>query len=349
MKTTFLSLFSKLYGAGVGFRNRLYDTQRFKSVQFALPIISVGNLAVGGTGKTPHIEYLIRKLYYNHRIGVLSRGYKRRSSGFKWADESATAHTIGDEALQVYRRFPHAKVAVAEDRAPAIVYMVMDAPNLEVILLDDAFQHRSVRPQLSLLLTDYHHLYTRDQLLPLGRLREPIENSRRADIIVVTKCPDSLTDAEKTVITNELKPLPHQTVLFSHLRYGLPYRLQQPSVTIELNEQLKVLLVSAIANPETLIQEVKPKVARVEPLSFSDHHYFTEKDLTDIRQRWQDLKDENAIILTTEKDAMRLLLHGKTVSDLPIYCLPVEVYFAEADEKKLLERVEDVIQTTLNE
>ncbi|OWY22361.1 tetraacyldisaccharide 4'-kinase [Sphingobacteriales bacterium UPWRP_1] len=336
---------SALYAGIVLLRNKLYDWGVFSAVSFKIPVISVGNLSAGGTGKTPHIEYLVQHLRSGRRIATLSRGYKRQTKGFIIAGKHSNALQIGDEPMQLKTKFPDVTVAVGENRAAAIGQLLRQQPPPEAILLDDAFQHRKVNPLLSILLTDYHCLFTQDLPLPAGRLREPACGYRRADIIVVTKCPPQLTAQQQQAIKIQINPLPHQIVLFSHLSYGNPYLIANPARQTLLTRQTAVLLVCAIANTKPLLQYVQAHAGYTETLFFADHHYFTPANLQEVTKRFDNMQAEDKIILTTEKDAMRwLLLKTETqYHNLPIYCLPVNVVFFEPDAPLLAQKLEECL------
>lgn len=341
-----LSLLSNIYGLAIRFRNHLYDIRYWKSLEFTIPLISIGNLRVGGTGKTPHIEYLIRQLAGQYHIATLSRGYRRHSKGYLLANDGSTAQSIGDEPMQLYQKFGHQiAVAVCEERAIGIVNILVDRPDVQVILLDDAYQHRAVLPQLSILLTQYHQLFTRDQLLPKGRLREPANQKKRADIIIITQCPVTLTTTDKQAIHTEIQPLPHQQLLFSHLRYEKIHHWQNPQHNLpDSLEKYQVLLLCAIAQPETLQQHLQNHCQQLTTLSFSDHHTFTQQDIDHLVQTFEQMPTDSKIIITTEKDAVRLLSHLQQLQNIPIFVLPITVYFEPQDEATLLQK----IHTTLS-
>lgn len=338
-----LKILSYLYGIGVWLRNWLYDNGRFGSIEFTLPIISVGNLTAGGTGKTPHIEYLVRLLLPQYQIATLSRGYRRRTHGFVLANNTATATDLGDEPMQLHRKFANLSVAVCESRALGIAMLVMEQPTLQAVLLDDAFQHRAVKPQLSILLTDYSHLFTRDQLLPFGRLREPAKQMHRANVIVVTKSPTNMSVADKASIINEIRPLPHQQIFFSYLRYGTPYNWQNTQQTIALDQQTVVILLCGIAVPQHLQNYMAQQAMQVELLFYPDHHPYTLADIDKLHQHQQIAArygHQNAIVVTTEKDATRLQIHQTYIEQrqIPIYIMPIEVYF-EPTEQQIFDRI----------
>jgi tetraacyldisaccharide 4'-kinase len=343
----FLLPLACLYGIAVWIRNRLFDRRILPATSFPLPVISIGNLAVGGTGKTPHTEYLIRLLKDNCRVAVLSRGYRRATSGFLLAaagDGPTTSSDIGDEPYQIWQKFPNITVAVDSKRTRGIRQLLAlpEDKRPEVILLDDAYQHRYVVPSLSLLLTDYHRLLFNDRLLPAGRLREPAGNISRAQIVVVTKCPEDLRPAERQAIAGGLRLHPGQTLFFSSLRYGrlLPVFRENPVREIA-PETLKqrhtaVLLVTGIAHPEPLIDELSRCTERLQTMIYPDHHAFSGKDLLAIREACVRLDAEHKIIVTTEKDAARLANAARVPEALRnvLYYLPVEVTFHDEDSFK---------------
>lgn len=321
--------FSLLYGLGVSGRDLFYRTGMLKSVKFNLPILSVGNLSVGGAGKTPHIEYLIRLLKDYVNVATLSRGYGRKTQGYLQVQPDATAEQVGDEPLQFKRKFPELTVTVAESRAFGIPQLLSEAPETQVILLDDAFQHRAVTPGLNILLTEFSHPFTKDWLLPAGRLREWRSAYQRADVIVVTKCPTILEQKERERFVQQIKPFPHQRVFFSYYNYGKPYFIFNPNLVATLESDWQVLLICAIARTDYLVSYLQEKVESLILLEFADHHYFKEADLLELKRSFERLDGTKKIILTTEKDAMRLELHHAFLKEhkLPVFALPVEVQF----------------------
>ena len=323
-----------LYGLGVAIHNSLYSLGLLKGVTFSIPVISVGNLTVGGTGKTPHTEYLIRMLHEYLPLAVVSRGYKRKTTGFLEVLPHHDATQSGDEPLQYKRKYPHVPVAVAESRSFAIPQVIRTHPSTRVILLDDGYQHREVVPGLNILLTEYNRLYTSDWLLPVGRLREWRGGAKRADMIVVTKCPDNISKTEIDRIEADVKIRPDQNVFFSRYRYGQPYKMYGHGERLALHKDLDVLLVVAIAGTEYLLEYVDGQSGEVRMLSFNDHHPFSNFDISDIAQQFKYMPEgRERIILTTEKDAMRLDTHRELLRqmDLPIYILPVAVEFIGDD------------------
>lgn len=310
-----------------------------KAASFEVPLISVGNLSVGGTGKTPHIEYIIHLLKYVYQVGTLSRGYGRRSHGFILADHTATAASIGDEPMIFKIKNPDVTVAVGEERAIAIPKMLLEKPELDVILMDDAYQHRYVRPGLSILLTEYDNLFTRDDVFPAGWLRESKKHYHRADIIIVTKCPETLNDIEQKSIEAELKPFTYQHLYFSAIEYGDLYPLfrdqAQPPVTMNADtlKTKDVILLTGIANNAKLLKYLEQKANRVYQNSYKDHHNFDEYDLENIRETYNHIAGDNKVIVTTEKDAVRLWQHRAwfLANNIPIFVQPIRVSFLGND------------------
>ncbi|MBL7703421.1 MAG: tetraacyldisaccharide 4'-kinase [Ferruginibacter sp.] len=323
---------SWLYGAVIWLRNKLFDKHILKSSSFSFPIICVGNLATGGTGKTPMTEYLVRLLKNDFKTATLSRGYKRKTEGFAIANEKTTALEIGDEPMQFHQKFPDVTVAVGEERIVAIPQLLHQRPETEVIILDDAFQHRQVRAGLNILLTDYSNLYTRDFILPAGDLRDVRSSSRRADIIIVTKCRTDLTEEEKRSLIKEIKPAEHQAVYFTTIVYGKPYHLFTKE-EIDIEPDCGILLVCGIANPKPLKEHLARHADSYDMLRYADHHIFHSDDLQDIRQQFKKIKSDNKVVLTTEKDAVRLEKFEQDLKDFPVYVIPIEhrFLFNEAD------------------
>lgn len=324
-----LSPFALLYGLGVSFRNLMYQTKLLKSAKFSIPVISVGNLSVGGAGKTPHIEYLIELLRHYLNVATLSRGYKRETTGFLLAEPDMNAKTIGDEPLQYKRKFPQIEVAVAENRALGIPQLMAAAIETQVVLLDDAFQHRAVTPSLNIMLTEYSTPFSNDWLLPAGRLREWRSAYHRADVIIVSKCPAQMSEAEREKILKAIRPQPYQQVFFSYYAYEQMYYLFNRGYQGVLDKNTDVLLLSAIARTDYLMDYLETQAASVLGMEFEDHHYFTSEDLLRLNTAFLQLKSAQKIILTTEKDAMRLELHRAFLQEkqLPIFVLPVAVQF----------------------
>lgn len=344
---------SFLYGMGVSLRNKLFDWGFLQSKSFDIPIICIGNLAVGGTGKTPHTEYLIQLLKDKHHIAVLSRGYKRRTKGFVLSDAKSSARSIGDESYQIRQKFPHIVVAVDEKRVRGIEYLqLLDRPKkVDLILLDDAFQHRYIEAGLNIVLTDYHRLFCDDVLLPAGRLREPEKAKNRAQIVIVTKCPADLKPIDYNIIAKRLALFPYQKLFFSTFRYGhlMPVfpetgATERPLSSLKRSEQ--VLLVTGIASPAVLEEEIRHYSRHVELLSFGDHYNFKNKDIRLIADLFNRLQGEK-LIITTEKDATRLIAHPAISEELKahIYALPIEIQFLQNQEDTFNKTIIDYVRT----
>ena len=303
--------FAILYGLGVRLRHFLYDRGWLSSKRYPFPILCVGNLAVGGTGKTPMVEYLVR-LLGQEQVAILSRGYRRKTRGFVLADDSATAMTLGDEPYQYHRKFPRATVAVCESRQEGIERL-LENPHFKYIILDDAFQHRKVQAGTNLLLTSYDKLYTQDFLLPVGSLRDIRSRARKAQIIIVTKCPE-LTQTEQEKIIQQLKPLPSQKVYFTTIAYSDRVYSHEDSQALKDFIATPFTLVTGIANPTPLVDFLEKQGASFEHLAYSDHHHFSNRELEFLRQKER--------ILSTEKDYVRLEVALST-----LYYLPIETQF----------------------
>ena len=325
---------SFLYGMGVEIRNKMYEWGILSSRSFDVPVISIGNLTVGGSGKTPHIEYLIRLLQDKFKVAVLSRGYKRKSRGYLLADGETPIERIGDEPYQIKQKFPHVYMAVDKNRCNAIGRLCNDkeTADTEVVLLDDAYQYRKIIPGINILLVDYHRMICYDRLLPAGRLREREKEKVRANIIVITKCPHDIKPMDYRVITKIMNPYPFQHLYFSTLKYGslVPLSADLPKRNIEsLGNEEHILLVTGIASPEQIILDLKKYTRDIHPMSFGDHHYFSDNEIDQIHAQFKQLPGERKLILITEKDAARLSSRQNWDPELKrhIYILPVEIEF----------------------
>ncbi len=327
-----------LYGLVTLFRNRLYDWKILREKEFDVHTIGVGNLSVGGAGKTPLVEYLIRLLQSeSFQPATLSRGYKRKTKGFVLADESSTSDDIGDEPL-IYKTKYKVPVAVDGNRRRGIQSLLKLEKPPAVILLDDVFQHRAVRCGLTLVVSDFNHLYFKDQMLPAGTLREFPSGIQRADVIVISKTPESTSPVEIRTILKDISPRAHQQVFFSYLKYSDLYSVHDRSQKMDtLNDlfRYRCILFSGIANPAPMITYLKEYAADVRHLPFPDHHDFSEKDLVDIERYYHSFEGGNKIMVTTEKDLMRLVKEPlwSMVRTMNIYILPVEVNFKEKEEE----------------
>ena len=337
---------SWVYGLIVRARNMMFEMGILKSRAFAVPVISVGNITVGGAGKTPHVEYLIRLLMKDYRVAVLSRGYKRKSKGFVLADANSTARTIGDEPYQMKRKFKEVAVAVDKNRCHGIDMLDECGVKPEVVLLDDAFQHRYVKPGINILLVDYHRLIIYDEMLPAGRLREPREGKNRADIVIVTKCPKMMRPIDYRVITKAMDLYPYQLLYFTTIEYGglEPIFNGAPLKTEDLGN-FNVLLLTGIASPKQMVHDLSPQCGHLQPLTFSDHHHFDSKDVQQINETFAAMEGPKCIV-TTEKDATRLEdLEG--LSDevkASIYSLPITIQFLQEQQETFNNYITDYVR-----
>lgn len=334
--------FALLYWLGIAIRNWLYDKRILESTSFGLPLICVGNLSVGGTGKSPMVEYLVANLKNKFKVATLSRGYKRKTRGYAMADEKTTALEIGDEPMQFHLKFPEVPVAVGEERILAIPQLLHDRPETKVIILDDAFQHRTVKAGLNILLTDYNNLFTRDFYLPTGDLRDLKSSYKRAEIIVVTKCKKDLGEVEKQKLIKEINPLPGQQVFFTAINYSRPYHIIS-KMEKGLDKKVEILLVTGIANPRPLKKLLEEHSNTYQMLQYADHHIFTIDDLKEIKQAFNKIDAGEKVILTTEKDAVRLLKFSDEIKDLPFYVVPVRHQFLFQEESKFDQLVSDFV------
>ncbi len=339
-----LAPFAVLYYLITSFRNHTYNVGIKKSIRFGVPVISVGNLSMGGTGKTPHIEYLIRLLKDTYQVATLSRGYKRKTKGFFLANEDSTALEIGDEPMQFHQKFgDEVVVAVGEERAVAIPSILLEREETNVILLDDAFQHRPVSPHYSILLTDYSRLFFEDWVIPIGRLREARKGAKRSDIVVITKCPTDLSTLDQERIQKEVLNYTKSPVFFSTIAY------QEPKAIFEEGEITeKVIVLTGIAKNQPFIEKIKENHTIVEVLEFPDHHQFKEEDCQKILETYNHWSTKDKVsILTTEKDMMRLSVpqvHQKLQS-IALFYLPIEVRFlnrAEEFNQLITNKIQDI-------
>lgn len=344
-----LSPFSLIYGSILSIRNKFYDWNIFKSTSFASPIISVGNLSLGGTGKTPHIEYLINLLSPNLKIATLSRGYKRKTKGFFLSNENSTIEDIGDEPLQYRLKFKVLIVAVDEKRVNGIEKIKRIHPETEAILLDDAYQHRSVNPDINILITEFNKLYCNDYVIPSGRLREFHSGSKRADIIIVSKSPNTLSNSERNQIIKELSPQSNQSVYFSFIKYGMikAFTSKAKEMVCDENHKSDLLLLTGIAKPEPLVEKLTKEFNSIKHIKYTDHHTFTNSDVNSIINSYKKIQGNNKIIITTEKDIMRLSLPNilKQLQNVPIFYIPIEICFHGNDKKEFDKKILDYVTT----
>lgn len=340
----FLLPLSLIYGTVTGIRNILFRIGFLKSHTFSVPVLCVGNITVGGTGKTPHTELLIAELKKKFRVACLSRGYKRKTSGFILADQHSTAREIGDEPLQIKRKFPDILVACDANRVRGIEKLLsLDLPP-EVILLDDAFQHRYVQADKNIVLMDYNRPVYEDHLLPAGRLRENTSALKRADYIIVTKCPRTLQPIERRILSKHLKIKPYQQLFFTTLGYGNIQPLSSKATSIQPSGQSSILCVTGIAQPAPYLEYLKTFTPEVISLRYPDHHHFSKKDIQHIENAFHALKNKEKYIFTTEKDAVRL-----KSCELPkelkyhIYYIPVVPEFIQ-DKDVFLNEISEYVR-----
>jgi tetraacyldisaccharide 4'-kinase len=343
---------SLLYGAVTAIRNFLYNTEILKSHEFNIPVICVGNITVGGTGKTPHTEYLINLLKDEFRIAVLSRGYGRNTSGFLTAGPGTGPSDIGDEPFQVFSKFPEVTVAVCSDRVEGIRRLKDEIPGLQAVLLDDGYQHRRLRPGFSILLTDFSRLMIHDRMLPYGDLRESASNMSRADIILVTKSPASLPAIQRRIIVKDFAKAPWQNLYFTTFDYGDPVPLFTANVkpvSLPLKENRNenaIILLTGIARSEALKEYVSQFAVEPLHLQYSDHHPFTHKDVADITAAFDSLKGEKRYIITTEKDAVRLreFTNIAEAARSAMFFIPVRVSFLNEDAAEFDNIIQDYVR-----
>lgn len=330
--------FAILFWLVVVIRNWLYKKNILKSTSFGLPLICVGNLSVGGTGKSPMVEYMVLHLKNRFKVATLSRGYKRKTKGYALVTNQTTAIDVGDEPMQFHQKFPDVPVAVGERRLEAIPQLLHDRPGTEVIILDDAFQHRAISAGLNILLTDHGNLFTRDLFLPTGDLRDQRSSYKRAQIIVVTKCKPDLSQKEREEIVAEIKPLPYQKIFFTSIVYGTPYHITKHDFRF-IDERTEVLLVTGIANPKHLKNFLEERIQTYYMIHYNDHHIFSIDDWRDIKKKFSSIDEQRKILLTTEKDAMRLLKFRHEIDGMPFYVLPIEHKFLFYQEKEFTDEV----------
>lgn len=345
-----LTPLSWLYGLGTWIRNWMFDSKILKEEEFDIPIVGVGNITVGGTGKTPHVEYIVTHLASDLKIAVLSRGYKRKTKGFVLANSKSTPDLIGDEPFQIYQKFGmKIHVAVCENRREGIRELIRIYPDLQLILLDDSFQHRWVKPKVSILLTDYSRPFYKDKLLPLGRLRESSVQVNRADIVIVTKCPEDLMPIQFRIVTKELDLMSYQKLFFSRYEYGqlkpvfadeAPYQASLGA----FSSKDSVLLLTGIAHPRYFVRHFRNYSFKVKVNHFPDHHDFTREDIKSIADKFRNMPGERKIIVTTEKDGVRLMHNPYFPQDLKpfIFYQPVAVKMINGlDDKVFIDELKE--------
>ncbi len=346
MRKLLLFPLSWLYGLVVFIRNQMYDLNILNSTEFDIPVISVGNLTVGGTGKTPHVEYLVKLLKDKFEVATLSRGYKRKTTGFLQVETDSSVSEVGDEPLQIKNRFPEITVSVCENRVQGVENLLQpDKEKIpDVVILDDAFQHRRITAGINILLIDYNRPVKEDQLLPVGRLRERPSQMQRANIIIFTKCPEEVTPIMRRILQKDVGLLPYQSLFFSTLEYEKlkpVFSAKRLDKTFYSDKTHSILAVTGIAFPKPVHDYLNRFAEHFEDLTFPDHHQYSETDIEIILQNLESLSGKNKIIVTTEKDSMRL----KDRKDLPdelkkvLYYLPVGVKFLENEGKDFNKKI----------
>ncbi len=350
-KNILLYPISLLYGLITGFRNFLYDSGILSSVEFHFPVICIGNITVGGTGKTPHTEYIAGLLRENYKVATLSRGYKRKSRNFRIATTSSLVRDIGDEPLQIVRNFSDVLVTVDRNRVHGVKSIMEADPEIEVIILDDAFQHRRITAGFSVLLSDYERLFVRDHMLPYGNLRENKGNMRRADIILITKCPEDLSAIQRRLIVMEINKSPYQNLYFTSYRYNRPvpvFESPENSTQPDLSAGpgSGIILVTGIANPRPLKEHLQKSYTEIVHLSFPDHHNFSESDMSKISEAYNSLTSKTRYLFTTEKDAVRLREITNIAEPIrsAFYFIPVGIYFLNEDKDEFDNLIIDYVR-----
>ncbi len=344
-KIWYLYPLSLIYGLITIIRNLLFDLKILQSKTFEIPIICIGNITVGGTGKTPHTEFLVDFLQEEFKIAVLSRGYKRKTSGFKLANENSKVNEIGDEPKQILNKFPKIKVAVDKNRIRGIKELLKSDKELKLILLDDGFQHRYVKAGLNILLIDYNRLIYEDNFLPYGELRESAEERKRAEIIIISKTPNNIKPIEQRIISKDLKLKPYQDLFFTYFEYQKIVHVFNKKEADFKFKELNIFLITGIADNFQIINYLQKNNNIIEHFTFEDHYSYKNNDIDKIISNYNELKENNengkTIIITTEKDATRLqdMEYAEKLSKLPIYYLPINIKFINNDRKTFNKRV----------
>jgi tetraacyldisaccharide 4'-kinase len=341
-----------IYGLITGIRNFLYNTGILRSVEFGLPVICVGNITVGGTGKTPHTEYLAALLSKNFKVATLSRGYKRNTRNFRIATSSSLVSEIGDEPLQIFQKYPDVLVAVDRNRVHGVQKIIESEPGTEVIILDDAFQHRRITPGFSILLSDFERLIIEDHMMPYGNLREDKGNMRRADIILITKSPENISPIQRRIIVKDINKAPYQNLYFTSLIYDAPQPVFKESATANNKFEISqfadcgIVLVTGIANPLPLKDYLQKTAPEIIHLPFPDHYNFKEKDINTIVSSYANLKSERKYVFTTEKDAVRLQEFRNIAEPIrsAFFYIPVGIHFLNDDKDEFDNLIFDYVR-----
>jgi len=343
--------FAIIYGIIIAIRNWLFDQDLLTSTSFNIPTISVGNLAVGGTGKTPHTEFILDILQADWKTAMLSRGYKRKTKGFQLATSESNSYTIGDEPFQIHKKFPNVAVAVDENRVHGVKKLMEIIPDIQVVVLDDAFQHRYIQTGLSILLTDFSNLYSRDMLLPAGSLREWKSGSKRANIIVITKCPVDMKPIDMRLYETELNPQDNQLLFFSSFIYEelkpvFPESKHENWTFQKIKEtNADILLVAGIVSPGQILEQLAKFTSNVKSVLFEDHHAFQTKDFNSINKKFNAISSTDKIIIVTEKDAARLVTKSNYPEILkPLtFSIPIKVEILHDQEKQFIQKIKNYV------
>ncbi|MFO8066944.1 MAG: tetraacyldisaccharide 4'-kinase [Bacteroidales bacterium] len=326
--------FAIIYGIVVFIRNKLFDWGLLKSVKFKVPVIGVGNLSAGGTGKTPHVEYLIELLSQDYKVAILSRGYKRTTKGFLIVNQNSTSKEVGDEPLQVFHNYPDVTVAVDEKRVRGINKLLKTDPGIQVIILDDSFQHRYVKPQVNVLITEYFKMFYNNLLLPCGTLREPKSQAKRADVMIVSKTPEVFSPLDRRLILKKLKRYKVKNIFFSYIKYKSWVPFTEAAKKKTKSEAKTIFLLTGIANPSALEEQLKRQSEELYCYHYPDHFNFTTNTLLKLKENFNNKFSGSKVIITTQKDAMRLQRPDliEIIDDLPVYTLPMQIEFHQKDK-----------------
>lgn len=334
------SIAAVLYGAGVGFRNWLFDMKVLRSEHFDVPIVCVGNIAVGGTGKTPAVEFLVRRLSGEYRIAVLSRGYRRRTKGYIEVGVNDSFLRVGDEPKQIKRKFPDVVVVVCEKRTEGVRRIMAEHPEVNLIVMDDGFQHRSLAPKVSILLSDYSLPPYKNRMLPAGTLRDSPSQLYRAEFLLITKTPKGMSPIERNIAQKELKPSPYQKIFFTDTRQLAPRPIFSDMAPTTIPSGSKVVALVGIANPERFYGSLEKQYNVVERMTFSDHHIYKVKEIRALAEKVASL-GENVVVVTTEKDGVKLTSrkHIPEVLQKRLFVLPIELNFRDGDADVFMEKL----------
>ncbi len=328
------------------FRNKFFDWGLLKSVEFEVPVIGVGNLSTGGTGKTPHVEYLVSLFKDEYKVAVLSRGYKRKTKGFYILHSDSTALKVGDEPLQISKNFPGITVAVSESRVKGIKKLLEKKPDIQLIILDDSFQHRYVKPKLNILITDYYKMFNFNFLLPCGNLREPKSQAQRAHILVVSKTPEVFSPLDRKIILKRMMPYKAKNLYFSYVKYKDWEPITEPAKKLKCNKAKTIFLLTAIANPAALEEKLKTQSKELICYHYRDHYNFKPSNLKKLKEHFLNKYSGSKVIITTQKDAMRLNKPDlkEIIEDLPVFTMPMHVEFHEKDKEAFIKKVKSIIK-----